>query len=89
MLEEAGGTAADKFTIETGGKVLVRGEWVVVLKINRTGGKINSLTTNRRYVSKVGIEEVKDYRAPEGDEAERVKAVMKLALCVTIRETMF
>ena len=82
MLEEAGGTAADKYTIEPGGKVLVRGEWVVVLKINKTGGKINSVTTNRRYVSKVGIEEVKDYRAPEGDEAARVKAVMKLTpLC--------
>jgi hypothetical protein len=69
MLEEAGGTAADKFTIEPGGKVLVRGEWVVVLKINKTGGKINSVTTNRCYVSMVGIEEVKDYRAPEGDIA--------------------
>ena len=82
MLEEAGGTAADKFNIEIGGKVLVRSEWVIVLKINKTSGKINSLTTNRRYVSKVGIEEVKDYKAPEGDTAEKVKAVMKLApLC--------
>jgi protein-L-isoaspartate O-methyltransferase len=82
MLEESGGTAADKFNIEIGGRVLVRGEWVIVLKINKTSGKINSLTTNRRYVSKVGIEEVKDYKAPEGDTANKVRAVMKLApLC--------
>jgi phospholipid N-methyltransferase len=82
MLNEAGGTAADKFTIEIGGRVLVRGEWVVVLKINKADGKINSLTTASRYLSKVGIEEVKDYKAPEGDDADKVKAAMKLSpLC--------
>ncbi len=47
-----------------------------------TDGKINSLTTASRYLSKVGIEEVKDYKVPEGDDADKVKAAMKLSpLC--------
>lgn len=78
MLAEAGGLADERFNIELGGKVLVRGEWVVVLKINKSGGKISSLTTNRHYVSKVGIEDVKDYQPPEEGTAEKVKKVMAL-----------
>jgi phospholipid N-methyltransferase len=78
MLNESGGLITDKFDIEIGGKVLVRGEWVVILKINKAGGKINSLATNRRYVSKIGIEEAKDYQAPEAGEAEKVKKAMAL-----------
>jgi len=78
MLAEGGGLITDKYDIEIGGKVLVRGEWVVILKINKAGGKINSLTTNRRYVDKVGIEEVKDYQAPEAGAADKVKKAMSL-----------
>jgi SAM-dependent methyltransferase len=67
MLQEAGGLITDKVEkIELGGKVLVRGEWVVILKINRKDEKICSLLTNRRYVSQVGI------------EAEKVKKAMSL-----------
>ena len=82
MLQEAGGTAADKFNIEVGGTVLVRGEWCTVLRVNRTGGVINSVTTNRRYVSKVGIETVADYRPPTAEQTAAVKSVMtKAPIC--------
>lgn len=82
MLAEQGGTAADKFAIEVGGTVLVRREWVAVLRVNRTGGQISSVSTNRRYVRVVSIEEVEDYRAPSAEQAQAVKAATKLApLC--------
>lgn len=78
MLAEAGGTAADKFDIQVGGRVLVRGEWVTVLKVNKVGGAVSSLSTNRRYGSKVGIEEVRDYQAPSAEDAAKVQAATKL-----------
>jgi SAM-dependent methyltransferase len=78
MLQESGGTAADKWDIQIGGRVLVRGEWVTVLKVNKVDGKINSLSTARSYVSKVGIEEVKDYQPPSEEETANVKTAMKL-----------
>jgi len=82
MLAEAGGTAADKWEIAVGGRVLVRGEWVTVLRINKSGGTINSLTTNRRFVSKIGIEEVKDYQPPTDEQAAAVKkATEKAPIC--------
>jgi protein-L-isoaspartate O-methyltransferase len=84
MLAEDGGTAADKFSIEVGGRVLVRDGWAVVLKVNKAGGAINSVTcTAPTYVTwsktwKYGIEQVKDYRAPEGEDAAKVAKAMKL-----------
>jgi hypothetical protein len=77
MLQESGGTAADKWDIQIGGRVLVRGEWVTVLKVNKVDGKINSLSTARSYVSKVGIEEVKDYQPPSEEETANVKTAHK------------
>ncbi|KDR28477.1 MULTISPECIES: DUF3560 domain-containing protein [Caballeronia] len=85
MLGEAGGIAADKFDIAVGGRVLVRDEWLVVHRVNKAGGRINSLTTSSpRVVSwssrwKVAIEEVKDYRAPDPVDAAAVAQKAKLA----------
>lgn len=82
MLAEQGGTAADKFNLEIGGRVLVRGEWTTIVRINKSGGQISSVTTNARYVSVRGVEEIKDYQAPDATEAAKVKAATKLApLC--------
>lgn len=78
MLNEQGGTAADRFAIEVGGRVLIGGEWLVVLRVNKVGDTINSVTTNARYVSVRGIEEVKDYRAPSAEDVAKVKAATKL-----------
>jgi protein-L-isoaspartate O-methyltransferase len=82
MLAEQGGTAADRFNIQVGGRVLIGDEWVIVLRVNKSGGRINSVTTNARYVSVRGIEDVKDYREPQADEAEKVqKATALPPLC--------
>jgi hypothetical protein len=83
MLGEAGGIAAAQFTIEVGGRVLVADEWVVVLKLNRVGGTLNSVSTTplRHWhgsSTKVEIERVKDYRAPGPGDTEKVKAATKL-----------
>ncbi len=78
MLDEQGGLAADKFDIKPGGRVLVRNEWMVVIRVNKAGGKICSVTTNCKYVSVRGIEEVKDYREPTEEEAVKVQTATKL-----------
>jgi protein-L-isoaspartate O-methyltransferase len=83
MLGESGGLAADRFSFEVGGKVLVGGEWLVILKINKTGNSISSLTTTpRRHFygskNKAEIESVKDYQAPKPEETAAVKAATKL-----------
>lgn len=78
MLQEQGGLKAEGFDIQVGGSVLVRNEWVTVLRVNKSAGAINSVTTNARYVSVRSIEEVKDYRPPSEEEAAKVQAVKKL-----------
>lgn len=78
MLAEQGGLAADRFDIQPGGRVLVSGEWVVVMRVTRREGKVCSLKINRRFVPVVGIEEVRDYEAPSAEQAAAVKAATKL-----------
>lgn len=88
MLAEAGGLITDRsaYPIVVGGRVLVRGEWVTVRKVNVKDGRIVSLSTNRRYVSVVGIEEVKDYTPPTAEEAQAAKASAKLPPMVNVDE---
>lgn len=78
MLGEQGGLAADRFEIVPGGKVQVRGSWATVVRVNRKDGKILSVTTNCRYVSVRGIEEIQDYTAPTEEEAAQMTAATKL-----------
>lgn len=78
MLEDSGGIAADQFQIEKGGRVRVRDEWLVVLKVNKTDGRIVSVTTNSPYVRVKGIEEIEDCRSPTPQEiALTVKATQR------------
>lgn len=79
MLAEQGGLASDRFDIQVGGSVLVRGEWLTVMRVNKAGGRISSVSTNARYVRVRSIEEVQDYRAPAPELAEKVKSVTKVA----------
>lgn len=79
MLNEQGGLVADRFDIQVGGSVLVRGDWLIVTRVNKAGGRISSVTTNCRYVRVKSIEEVNDYRAPDAEQAAKVKAATKLA----------
>jgi tRNA A58 N-methylase Trm61 len=79
MLAESGGLAADRFDLQPGGQVLVRGEWVTILRVNKTGGQVCSVTTNARYVRVRSVEEIKDYRPPTEDAAAKVKKITTLA----------
>lgn len=85
MLGEAGGLAADKFDIQPGGQVLIRGEWVAVLRVTRRDGKVLSVTTSARYVPVRGIEEVKDYTPPAAGDVARVKSANKLPSLVNYK----
>lgn len=78
MLGEGGGLAADRFNIEKGGRVLIAGEWLVVLRVTKQRGRIVSLTTTARYVPVRGIEEVTDYRPPAEGDAEKATQATKL-----------
>lgn len=78
MLEESGGPAAAKWELEVGGRILVRDEWLVILRINRSNGVVTSVTTNAPYCRVKGIEMVKDYRAPEAADVAKVKTASKL-----------
>lgn len=78
MLEEQGGLAGERFTLEVGGQVLAGGEWLTILRLNKVGDQVVSVTTNARYVRVRSIEEITDYRAPSAERAATVKAATKL-----------
>ncbi|MBP2480184.1 phospholipid N-methyltransferase [Stenotrophomonas sp. PvP093] len=78
MLDAQGGLTADKFNIVAGGAVRIGGEWLKVLRVNRAGGRVSSVTTDARYVPKRGIEEVQDYREPSADQLAATEAACKL-----------
>jgi protein-L-isoaspartate O-methyltransferase len=79
MLGEQGGLVAERVAVEVGGRVLIRGEWLVITRVNKSGGQIVSVTTNARYVRVRGIEEVTEYQAPSAEQVAKVKAVTKVA----------
>ncbi len=83
MLDEQGGLKAEKFDIQPGGMVLLPGgEWVTVIRVNKSGSQITSVTTNARFVRVRKIEEIQDYRPPTEERANAVKAANKQApLC--------
>lgn len=83
-------TMAERFDVQVGGRVQVGtrragvAEWLVVLRVNKTGGQVTSVTTSAPHAVtwrkdwKYGIEEVTDYRPPTEDETAKVKAATKL-----------
>lgn len=87
MLKESeGALPSEKFNIQVGGRVLFgrSEEWLVVLRVNRVGGVINSITTMAPSSVtwckqwKSSIEKVKDYKPPEGNDAAVAKATTKM-----------
>ena len=82
MLNEGGGLIAEQQEIQVGGRVLVRGEWVRVLRVNRKDGVVCSVRTTRRYVPVVSAENIRGYEAPTAEEAQQIQDAMKKApLC--------
>lgn len=78
MLDEGGGLVAESVEMQAGGQVLIRGQWLTIVRVNKKGGKVLSVTTNARFVRVRGIEEVQEYKAPTEAQAATVKAAKKL-----------
>jgi len=64
---------AERWPLAVGGRVLIRGEWLTIMRINKVDGKAVSISTNARFVRVRGLEEIKDYQAPT-EEAGQVAA---------------
>lgn len=79
MLDEQGGTAAQKYDLVVGGKIKIGREWFLITRINRKDEKIVSVTTNAQYCRVRGVEEIQEFIAPTEEEAAKVKAATKLA----------
>lgn len=78
MLGEIGGLPAERFKLELGGRVLVRREWLVILRLTRKGDAVVSVRTNRKYCPLVSVEEIEDYREPAEGDGAKIKAATKL-----------
>lgn len=78
MLAEQGGLVADSVDMVPGGRVLVRGEWSTIVRVNKKGGKVVSVTTNARFVSVRQVEDIKEYTPPAADVAAAVAKATKL-----------
>lgn len=74
MLDEQGGLKGEQFDYQIGGRILRRGEWLPILKVNKRGGVIMSVTVSGHFASTVSVDEIRDYRPPAEGEAEKVKA---------------
>jgi len=83
MLEESGGLKAEGFDLAVGGKILASGLWLTITKLNKSGGAINSVSTNNKsYPRVVPIERIKEHQPPAPEDVAAVKAATKLApLC--------
>lgn len=74
MLDEQGGLAADAFDFQPGGRILRRGEWLPIVKVNRRNGVVNSVSVMGHFASTVTVDEIRDYRPPSEEDATKVKA---------------
>lgn len=75
MLAEAGGLVADRFDFQVGGQVLRRhGAWFFIKKVNRKDGAVTSVSVLGHFAATIGVDEIRDYRAPTEGVAEKVKA---------------
>lgn len=75
MLDEQGGIKGESFEYAIGGRILRRGEWLPIVKINKRGGVVQSVTVLGHFASTVSVDEIRDYRPPAEGDAEKVKAV--------------
>lgn len=82
---EVGAGMAGRFDVKPGGKVLVgRAGWLVVIRVNKAAGIVNSVTTQAppevtwSKTWKYGIEKVVDYQPPTEEMAAKVKKATAL-----------
>lgn len=83
MLDESGGVVSRIREFEPGGQVQSRGEWLTIIRINRSNGAVSSVVTP--YYSFMGCkgtmtltpDRITDYKAPSEEEARAAKQAAK------------
>lgn len=75
MLDESGGVVTRTQDFEPGGQVFSRGEWLTIIRVNKSNGTVSSVTTpNYSFLGysgtmKVTPDRITDYKAPSAEEA--------------------
>ncbi|EKQ8001210.1 DUF3560 domain-containing protein [Raoultella ornithinolytica] len=83
MLNESGGVVTRTQEFEPGGQVLSRGEWLTILRVNRSQGEVSSVETPcYRFLGYSGTmkltpDRITDYKAPTAEEASDAKKAAK------------
>lgn len=83
MLDEKGGVVTRTQEFETGGKVLSRGEWLTIIRVNRSRGEVSSVVTpwysflGYSGTMKLTVDRITDYQAPTQEEATAAKTATK------------
>lgn len=83
MLNENGGVVTRTQEFEPCGQVLSRGEWLTILRVNRSKGEVSSVETpGYRFLGYSGTmkltpDRITDYKAPTAEEASDAKKAAK------------
>lgn len=83
MLDENGGVLSSGTDMVPGGRVLSRGEWLTIIRVNRSGGKITSVVTpeygfmGRKGTTVIRPDRITEYTAPTEEEARVAKVAAK------------
>lgn len=83
MLAENGGVITCTQDFQVGGEVLSRGEWLKIIRINKSNGEVSSVETpcysflGYGGTIKITVDRIKDYKAPTAEEAKVARAAAK------------
>lgn len=92
MLDESGGVVTRTQDFEPGGQVFSRGEWLTIIRVNKSNGTVSSVTTpNYSFLGysgtmKVTPDRITDYKAPWQKRLPSPVRPLSVRLLSTIRE---
>lgn len=86
MLAEGGGLKAEQFEMEVGGRVQRRGDWFVVVKLNKKDDVLLSVSVIGHWCATIPVEDVQDYRPPAEGDAEKIKKAIAKPPIVNFRK---
>jgi hypothetical protein len=83
MLAENGGVMTQTQEFQVGGEVLSRGEWLKIIRINKSAGEVSSVETpcysflGYGGTIKITVDRITDYKAPTEEEAKTARVAAK------------
>lgn len=83
MLNESGGVVTRTEEFQPGGQVLSRGEWLTIIRINKSSGAVSSVVTpvysfmGYKGTMTLTPDRITDYKAPSEEEAAAAKQAAK------------